>query len=136
MFRKKLAHTSLWLIAVIAVLHLVANTFYWYLVISWFDMFMHTLGGIFLAVFSATVFSGFIKKTSALKTFLLLLSIVFAIGFAWEIFEYVVQFLIRGSIQIANVPDSISDMLCDIVGGVIGFFFVLSQKRRYNSTHE
>lgn len=136
MFRKTLAATSLVLIICIVALHLVANTFYWYLVIPWFDMFMHTLGGFFLAVFGATLFSKRVARFSFIKNFVLLLFIVCLVGFGWEIFEYVVQFIFRGSIRIANIPDSFSDMVCDVLGGVLGFFFVLLQKRRYNRNHE
>lgn len=136
MFRKKLAVSSFILVACISVLHFIATTFYWYLVIPWFDMAMHTLGGIFLAMFGATLFSGSVQRSSSAQNFFLLLSIVFIVGFGWEIFEYIVQFVIRGSVQLANVPDSISDMVCDVVGGILGFFFVLIQKRRYNRKHE
>lgn len=97
---------------------------------------MHTLGGLFLAMFGATIFSEKIKQNSQTYTFLLLSSIVFFIGFGWELFEYIVQFTIKGSVQLANIPDSVSDMVCDVIGGVLGFFFVLIQKRRYNGIHE
>lgn len=136
MFRKKLALSSLFLVVSISILHVVATTFYWYLVIPWFDMLMHTLGGVFLAMFGATIFSEKIKRISRAHIFLLLISIVFLVGFGWEVFEYIVQFVIKGSIQLANIPDSVSDMVCDVVGGVLGFFFVLIQKRRYNRIHE
>lgn len=132
MFKKKLTQFSLIFILDIFLLHIVANTFYWYLTIPWFDMFMHTLGGIFLSLFCATIFSNKILKTSNTNIFLILFSFVFVVAFGWEVFEYIVQFFIKDSIQIANISDSISDMIFGFLGGILGFFFVLKQKKRYN----
>jgi hypothetical protein len=60
---------------------------------------------------------------------------VLIVGIGWEFFEYGVQNLIKGSPQLANIPDSIKDVLMDIIGGKIASFFVLRVIKRYNRTH-
>lgn len=113
-----------------------ANTFYWYVSINWYDMMMHTIGGMFLAVFAIALFYKHIISLSTIKTILILLLFVFIVGLGWESFEYVVQFVIKGSARLADVQDSFSDIVCDMVGGLLGVCFVLMRKTRYNVHHE
>lgn len=133
--QKKLAATSFFLIAIILCLHLLANTFYWYVSIPWFDMLMHTLGGVFLAFFAATLAPKFLLKNFSLGNMLAILVVVFIVGLGWEAFEYIVQYVIKGSIRLAHIGDSISDMVCDMVGGVIGVYLVKRIQKRYNARH-
>lgn len=117
-------------IAIIFVFNMLAYQFYWYTAITWFDMLMHTLGGLFLGLASASLFSRQLVRRNTWQVAVIVLSWVIIIGFGWEVFEYVVQFLIKG-VHLADIPDSISDMLCDIAGGIISCYFVLHAKKRY-----
>ena len=136
MFQKRLAIVSLLLIVVLVGLHTAANTFYWYVSISWYDMMMHTLGGVFLAVFAAAFFNRFIIRLPRYEVIIILLLTVLIIGLGWEFFEYTVQYIVKGSARLANIPDSVSDIVCDMVGGILGVCFVLNQKKRYNRSNE
>ncbi|MBP6857967.1 MAG: hypothetical protein KBC11_02115 [Candidatus Pacebacteria bacterium] len=101
----------------------------------WFDIPMHILGGLFLAlIFGATFFKKIINFSKKEQLVVILL-FVLIVGIGWEVFEYGVQFLIKGK-ELANLPDSIKDLLMDLLGGVIGFYFVLLSIRRYNRVHE
>ncbi len=113
-------------------LHMAATVFYWYASISWYDMFMHALGGIFLAVFTAAFFMRHIRALDAFETTVTLLLAVLVLGALWEYFEYGVQYVIRGSAELASVSDSVSDLVCDMLGGMVGTYFVLRLKKRYN----
>ncbi|HEY0979802.1 MAG TPA: hypothetical protein VGE18_00105 [Candidatus Paceibacterota bacterium] len=132
--QKRLAVVSLFFILLMLGLHLAANAFYWYVSIQWYDMMMHALGGVFLAVFTAAFFYKHILEMNRYETFVTLLLAVMIVGGAWEYFEYAVQYVFKGSMMLAEFPDSVSDMVCDMAGGMLGTYFVLRQKKRYNGT--
>ena len=117
-------------------LHMAATVFYWYASVPWYDMFMHGLGGVFLAVFTAAFFMRYLWELDRFETAVTLLLAVLVLGGMWEYFEYIVQYTVRGSAQLASVSDSISDMVFDMLGGIVGTYFVLRLKKRYNSTDE
>jgi VanZ family protein len=95
---------------------------------------MHTLGGIFIALLGAMVCWRHIKHLGWHDTAVALLLFVLIIGLAWEYFEYIVQFFVKG-VHLADIPDSITDLMCDMLGGIIGTAFVLRAKKRYNRVH-
>lgn len=132
MIQKRLAVVALYLIVLMLVLHLAATAFYWYVSIPWYDMLMHTLGGIFLAVFTTALFARYIIALNRYETMVTLLLAVLIIGGLWEYFEYAMQYIVRGSAELANVPDSVLDLVCDMLGGIAGVYFVLHLKKRYN----
>lgn len=136
MVQKHFALLSLVMIIILVALNTAANTFFWYISIYWYDMMMHTIGGVFLALFATALFFKHIISLNTLKTMIILLLFVFVIGLGWEFFEYTIQYLIKGSARLADVNDSISDLLCDIGGGIIGAFFVIVRKTRYNVSNE
>lgn len=111
-----------------------ANSFYWYSAIWWFDIPMHILGGVFLALICGAIFFSKLSHLSTFKTIVTTLLFVLILGIGWEFFEYLVQAIIKGP-QLANVGDSIKDVLMDIIGGNIGYIFVLRQIKRYNRAH-
>lgn len=113
-------------------LNLFAHFFYWYVSIPWYDMLMHTLGGIFLALWCGALWSRNVSHMSTKKSFAFIIGFVIVVGLGWEVFEYIVQGIIKG-VQIADIPDSASDLICDTVGGIIGFSFVKRVHARYNS---
>jgi len=117
----------------IFIMNILANLFYWYTSIFWFDMFMHTLGGVFIAIVFGAIFQNKFSTFSSQKFFLFLISLVFVIGVFWEGYEYVVQYFIK-NVHLADLPDSISDLVCDVVGGSLGALFVITSKRSYNIT--
>ncbi len=117
------AFLGLWL------LNALANMFYWYLSIRWFDIMMHTFGGVAVAL----AVSALLVRTYATyqKILIPVLLSVFIVGLAWEYYEYALQHVIRGA-ELANIPDSISDLVADMVGGLIGSYLAIRTQRRYN----
>lgn len=136
MTRSSLAKKSLFTVLLIAGLHFLAETFYWYVSIWYFDNLMHFLGGLFLSLFSATVLYNYLKNKNSRETFFLIMFFVILIGIGWELFEYAVQFFIKNSHRLADITDSFFDMVFDILGGALGILFVLKSKSRYNIKHE
>ncbi len=136
MNRNILAKKSLILILLVSGLHFLAEVFYWYVSIWWFDNLMHFLGGLFLAFFSATIFYKYLKDKNNRKIFFSIMFFVILIGLGWELFEYAVQYFIKGSHRLADITDSFFDMIFDILGGALGILFVLKEKSGYNIRHE
>ncbi len=92
-----------------------ARIFYWYYSISYFDMPMHFLGGLWVGFFFIYVLS-----TKTQPSFLKIILWVLLIGLAWELFEFVVKNNIGGAPF--DTLDTLSDLFLDVVGGLIAFF--------------
>lgn len=132
--RRTLIKKALFLILFIFILNKGAQMFYWYTSIFWFDRMMHFLGGVFLAFLGAFLFDSFLKKVNTKTYFFWILCIVCIIGVGWEVFEFSVQEIVKIK-ELANIPDSFSDLFFDILGGIMGTFFVIHEKNKYTSIH-
>lgn len=128
---RKLALTSATLGIGIFLLNAFASVFYIYISTPWFDMLMHALGGVFIAITTAALLAK--RLYSKHERFIVLLLTVFIIGLGWEYYEYLVQFVIK-SVDLAKIPDSVSDLICDMIGGTLGATFVILARKRYNTT--
>lgn len=133
---KKLLFYACALVFFIWLVNTVAHNFYWYSAMWWFDIPMHILGGMFLAICAGALFFKKLRTLSRLEIIVTMLLFVFIIGVGWELFEYGVQTFIKGSPELANISDSIKDILMDIIGGVVASFFVLRSIKRYNKRHD
>ncbi len=93
-----------------------ARIFYWYYSVSWFDMPMHFLGGVWVGFFFIYVLS--IKTPSVFWKIILY---VLLIGLVWEFFQLIVK---NG---IGRTPfdllDTLSDLFFDILGGALAFWY-------------
>lgn len=118
----------------ILLVNTIAGVFYWYDSISWFDMFMHTVGGVFVAVFGGAIMYKYLKNTLPIETFINLMLFVLIVILAWEYYEYIVQIFIK-EIKLASIPDSVSDLICGMIGGTIGSYLVIIAKKRYNKNN-
>lgn len=116
-------------ILVILAFQVVANYFYWYWRIWWFDMPMHFAGGLWVGL-SALWFvflSGRFKRNPQQNTLSVLIIGVFsvlAIAILWEIFEYGVQIVLpRGTPH--DILDTTIDIFLGLVGGLVASFAFL-----------
>lgn len=129
MERKKLTKRILFLIVFIFFLNLLAHKLHLYVSIWYFDMFMHTLGGIWLSL--AVIFVLNISTFSR-QNFLKIILSVLLVGIAWEIFEFGVDEIILKN-PLNTKFDTLSDLVCDTFGGVIGiiYYFRNSLKSKF-----
>ena len=115
----------------IAVLHIGAIVFHLYWFFWWYDMFLHLLGGVFIALLVLWVrfFSGYIKKPaifSVRRVFLFTLLGLLVIGIGWEVFER----LLGPTWSVEGYwLDTGIDIALDIVGGVVGWFYFVKKYR-------
>lgn len=130
MSRERLLRTLAALVCVIAVFHIAATLFYLYWKFWWYDMLLHFLGGIFIALLVLWIrfFSGYFGvppiplQHKALR-FALLATL--CIGVGWEVFERALGH--TWSVEGYWLDTSI-DIALDVAGGLVGFLFF---KRRY-----
>jgi hypothetical protein len=113
------------LVAIIALLHSLAYVFFWYWTLWWFDILMHFLGGVWVALTALWFFylSGYVQRPKAnMQTYLLItLGSIAVIGIAWEIFEL----FVGAYREEHHVLDTTVDLIMDIVGSLAGLFFFL-----------
>lgn len=128
MYRKLIMTASILGIGIFLI-NALANRLYLYASIPWFDMLMHALGGVFIAVTVGALLTR--NAYQRRDQLIMILLAVFIIGLGWEYYEYLVQFFIK-AVDLAKIPDSISDLICDMIGGTLGATFVILLQKRYN----
>lgn len=119
---KKLLIRLLFLIFLIFLLNYLAMKFYWYSSIWYFDIIMHFLGGLWLGLVSIHLFC---LKDISLKSILKIFFIVLLAGVGWEIFEVLIDKFI--TLKIFDLPDTLSDIFFDSVGGLFAIFYFIKQ---------
>jgi len=113
--KSKIFVLQFFIVAFIAVVHIVALEMALYWRFNWLDLFIHFLGGMWVSLFSLSVLYqfGFQKTHLQLKVFIA----VFTISIGWEVFE-----LISGVPRESNfVFDTSLDLLMDGIGAFAGF---------------
>jgi len=119
MNRKKLFIRVASLILFIFFANFVANKFYWYSSVFYFDMIMHFMGGFWLSLAFIWLYNS--SKLDDIHILKIMLSVL-AIGVAWELFEIVVNH------SLAKNPfdamDTLSDLFFDLFGGVTAVGYV------------
>ncbi len=115
------------LIALIAILHNISLTYFLYWRFLWTDIVMHFLGGLFIAL-GGYLFLFDKTKFSIKEILFYTIGASLLVGLGWEVFEYVFDIVPYTKWY---VPDTVSDILMDIVGGIVGFFavFLISIKK-------
>ncbi len=126
-------HTLVVLILVIAIVNAFAHYHFWYWTMRWFDMPMHFAGGMWLA--GAAIwwrfFSGkFPDARGGLPHFLMWgVGAAFVVGLAWEAYEAVVALATKGYMN--AMPDTLSDLSLDILGGLVVVMIVWLRRDKY-----
>jgi hypothetical protein len=123
MDRKKLLKRALYLIFLIFLANFLANEFYWYFSVSYFDMIMHFLGGLFLGLMLIWFLS---SKNSVLELspgliFKILVGVLF-VGISWEIFELLFNNIVAQNPF--NYLDTGSDIFFDLSGGLCAILYI------------
>ena len=115
---------QLCVIGSVGVLHRIGFALYLYWVFWWYDILVHLLASAWVGLFAywIGILCGWKRSWAPIVLFVL------AIGIAWEFFESSL-----GMPHAANFfLDTSLDLLCDVVGGALGFFL----GKRVESTFE
>ena len=111
--------TILFLIAfsMLAVLHIIALTLSLYWHFWWFDIPMHLFGGMVVALGFFTLRDLHILGNTWFRL-ITIISLVFVIAIAWELFEFVAGVPIDEN----YISDTSLDLLMGVCGGSIGYY--------------
>jgi hypothetical protein len=126
------------MLPVIAALHIIALYFFLYWQIPWFDKIVHFLWGFWavLFVFNFLIYKEYFipEHRNSRSFFLISLVLAFFIGLLWEFFES--QGGITNVHSISFIVDSSSDILMDLVGGIIASAYVFKTYKKKIKTNE
>ncbi len=136
--RDQLLRTIALLVLVIALLHIGATIFYLYWMLWWYDLILHFLGGVFIAllVLWLVSFSGYLGASSSLslrQLFLISLVGTLGVGIGWEIFERLLGH--TWSVE-GYWLDTGIDLFLDVSGGVVGWFYFVKKYFFHESEQE
>lgn len=118
MSRAKLLETLAFVIVFIFLVNLLANKFYWYYSIWYFDIIMHFLGGFWVGLVFIWLFYA---ESLSLRLVLKIILGVLLVGILWEVFEILVNNNIAQNPF--NTPDTTSDLLFDLSGGLCAILY-------------
>lgn len=121
--KRSILNFAVFIFVIISSVNLFSLEYRWYQEFFWFDMPMHFLGG--LASFLLLVYLMHEKCANHHfhKSFLVkILFLALAVGVAWEVYEYLAQIII--SHDRWNYVDTLSDLLFDTIGGILGLLLI------------
>lgn len=107
-------------------LHTTASAHAWYFHFWWFDILMHTLGGLILGLVGFWFFIRLGYAGSDRSLFLKVLLGVLVIAIGWEIFEFQYDIYGKGN----YVLDTTLDLIMAVIGMYLGGKIVLRSMRR------
>jgi len=122
---------SFFVLILIVVLHFFGAHFFWYWTYKWFDIPMHFLGGLWVALTTLWIscYFGHINSivNYKLKTLLIVLFSVIVIGISWEIFEIIGK--ITFIQDVGYWSDTLGDLLNDFLGGIVAYLYFIKRKK-------
>ena len=111
-------------------LNSLAGVFDLYYVFNWYDVMMHTLGGVILGLMAIML----IRRFQTLSQFSILKKVIFIImsgiigGILWEVFEYFQDVYLQTAMQV-SLRDTMSDLVCDTIGaGIVAVVYWWNKK--------
>jgi len=115
----KLLHFSLGVLLIIVVLQAAAFSYSLYYLYPWYDIMMHFLGGIFVALLLVwfVFYSRYlhvIKKTWK-NVILVALFGTLLVGIGWEVFEYLLDIIPEEGYR----EDTTIDLIMDLLGALV-----------------
>jgi len=127
--KNKILKRIAFLVFGIFILNTAASFFGWYELLPWYDNMMHFLGGAWLALVAVWGLYSYLKKRDDALVSVLLFVLVGAL--LWEVLEYVAQSIAGTPGLFATVPDSISDIVFGLVGGLVAGIYTLKKIKNH-----
>lgn len=117
------------MVFIIFILNTAGSFFGWYSLLPWYDNMMHFLGGGWLSLVAAFLLFNSIKKHNNGTLFSIIFFVLIG-AVLWEFLEYFVQYITKAPGALANIPDSISDVVFGVLGGfVFGYNIIKGIKK-------
>lgn len=110
-----------------------------YIIIPFYDKVLHLMSGILIGFIGFIVFMNFNKesKDAINKSFLFIFVMSFSVALAgiWEIWEFTTDFLFGFNSQNASLIDTMLDIICGTIGGIISLipviFYFRNKKNKF-----
>lgn len=99
--------------------------------VSWYDIFVHFLSGMFTFVLATIIYRMISNDNNKLLKILFCLGIVALIAIAWEVFEFSIDSLAHTNLQHnqdTGVIDTMQDMIVATLGGIISSIYIWIKK--------
>jgi len=119
MERRTVSKYAALLISGIFALNFLAQKFYWYSSIWWFDMPMHFFGGFLIALLCFWLWP---TKATTGEFAAKVLFGVLSVGLGWEVFELFFNNYVASNPF--NYVDTFADIFFDLAGGSLGVVFI------------
>ena len=110
----------------LAVVHISATRFFLYWKYLWFDIPMHFLGGVCVALGLSALPFFRIHVLERWRTPTVYALTALLIGILWEIFEVTSGIMV---IDETFIPDTVLDLTMDVLGGLVGYVLVGTLKK-------
>ncbi|HBA45767.1 hypothetical protein A2W67_01650 [Candidatus Nomurabacteria bacterium RIFCSPLOWO2_02_40_28] len=123
MNRKRILKHLVFLMFFLFILNLIAQEFYWYFTIWYFDIIMHFLSGFWVGLFFLYVFY---NENLFLKQILTVILGVLLIGVLWEAFEFFLNIIAKEQF---NIVDTASDIFFDLLGGLCAILYLWEKQQ-------
>ena len=125
MRKKSILFTTFYLVALVGILNYIANLFYFYWTVWWFDILMHLLGGVAIGLLSIWLLSemSFLFKRRVDRDQVIMTSLitVIIVGIAWEVFEYIFRLTdLVNNYGLDVFVDLVADTCGALLAGLIG----------------
>ena len=126
MFKQKIFIYSFIVLIIVAIFQNLGTSFDLYTIYPWYDIPMHILGGLWVSLFTLSIYIYFFNNTSIpnyrKKVFQVMCITLLFVAVSWEIFEIIghMTFLSDG---IWYWIDTIKDIFDDFIGGMLGYYF-------------
>lgn len=139
-FIRKLKFTYYCILAFVFSSMYVGNILNIYRVIPFYDKVLHLISGILIGFIGFIIFMNFNKDRKNIinnKNFLFIFVISFSIALAgvWEIWEFTTDQLFGFNSQNASLIDTMIDIICGTIGGIISLvpviFYIRNKKNKF-----
>ena len=131
MFKQKIFIASFVVLVIVAVFNYIGIKFSLYWVYRWYDTPMHMLGGLWVSLFSLSLYTYFYKISPNIfcniKVSYMLFFVLLIITTSWEIFELLGHITFVG--DRGYWPDTLHDILNAYIGGIFAYIFFIKNNK-------
>lgn len=102
-----------------------------YNTLSWYDIFVHFLSGMFTFVLATIIYRLITNDKNKILKILFCLGVVALIAIMWEVFEFSIDSLAHTNLQHnqdTGVIDTMQDMIVAILGGILSSIYIWLKK--------
>lgn len=129
------------LIVGIAALYIIGFIFRWNYSLWWYDLLLHFLGGMWVAIAAKNFFVRPIGQIRRIGP-IFIIALVALVGVTWEIYEFAIDELFFEERALWRAQDgntdTMTDLMMDLLGGVVvaGYYWSYRSYRSDRSDHE